>query len=101
MANFVPGTEDVPLMKEMTLIEEPMLFDKPEGRVVITTFITPAPWEKITSFYKDILPNFGWAFYKTSTPDKMIFVRQQEQLSIYPQKDNAKGQQITIEIKPL
>ena len=32
---FVPGTEDVPLMRELALVKDSdLVFDKPEGRII-------------------------------------------------------------------
>ena len=58
---FVPGTEDLPLMKELALVKgTDLVFDKPEGRIVEATMRGKATRKSVESFYAATLPQLGW-----------------------------------------
>ncbi|HTZ78785.1 MAG TPA: hypothetical protein VMC10_12785 [Stellaceae bacterium] len=59
---FVPGTEDVPLMKELAPVKgSDLVFDKPEGRIVEATARGKVTRIAVHDFYSQTLPQLGWA----------------------------------------
>jgi hypothetical protein len=59
-AGFVPGTEDVPLMPGLATTEKPVVFDKPQGRIVEAAAKGKVTREGVRRFYKETLPGLGW-----------------------------------------
>ena len=57
---FLPGTEDIPLMKGLSEVEETASFDSPSERMVLISAQTSVPAQKVESFYKQTLSNLGW-----------------------------------------
>jgi hypothetical protein len=60
---FFSSIPDMPLMtglKELT--DQTVVFDKPEGRIIESVaLIESQPEEAVIRFYKDTLPQLGWA----------------------------------------
>ena len=67
-ADFLSGTEDVPLMAG--LVEQgdgAVVFDTADGRIVeVTTTGTPSP-AAVRAFYAETLPQLGWHAEKGDT----------------------------------
>jgi hypothetical protein len=59
-AEFVPGTEDVPLMPGLTAAGDPVIFDKPEGRIVSASARGRVSRAVVRGFYAKTLPALGW-----------------------------------------
>jgi hypothetical protein len=59
-AEFVPGTEDVPLMPGLAAVGDPVVFDKPEGRIVTATARGKVSRAVVRGFYARTLPALGW-----------------------------------------
>ena len=58
---FVTGTEDVPLMPGLAMIEgSALVFDKPEGRIVEAQAHGAISRAKVQAFYASSLPQLGW-----------------------------------------
>jgi hypothetical protein len=58
---FVPGTEDVPLMKELAPVKgSDIVFDKPEGRIIEASARGKVTKAAVRSFYASTLPQLGW-----------------------------------------
>ena len=58
---FVPGTEDVPLMKELAPVKgTDLVFDKPEGRIIEASARGKVTKAAVRSFYASTLPQLGW-----------------------------------------
>lgn len=58
---FVPGTEDVPLMKELAPVKDSdLVFDKPEGRIIEASAHGKVTRAEVRSFYASTLPQLGW-----------------------------------------
>jgi hypothetical protein len=77
-ATYVPGTEDVPLMPGLTAIADgPLVFDKPQGRIVQASAKGAVRRADVLSFYAASLPSLGW---QKKTPER--FERDGEQLSV-------------------
>ena len=60
-AVFFSDVEDLPLMSGLReVVDEGMVFDKPEGRIVEAIAIGPVSREAIVTFYSATLPELGW-----------------------------------------
>jgi len=58
---FVTGTEDLPLMPGLALVEGAgMVFDTPQGRIVEAYAKGMAKREAVLDFYAATLPQLGW-----------------------------------------
>jgi|SRR5579863_7351763 len=58
---FVPGTEDLPLMKELVTVDgSAVVFNKPEGRIIEATARGKVSISAVRSFYGETLPQLGW-----------------------------------------
>jgi hypothetical protein len=58
---FVPGTEDVPLMRELAPVKDSdIVFDKPEGRIIEASARGKVTKAAVRSFYASTLPQLGW-----------------------------------------
>ncbi len=61
-AEFVAGTEDVPLMPGLATVGDSALaFDKPEGRIVTAEAVGKVSRRAAQEFYAKTLPQLGWA----------------------------------------
>ena len=58
--NFLPGTEDIPLMDGLKNVEETASFDSPTERMVLLSAETTLPAKQILAFYRQTLTNLGW-----------------------------------------
>lgn len=75
---FVPGTADVPVMPGLAAAEsEPLVFDKPGGRIVQAVLSGEVPRQAVLAFYDQTLPQLGWR----RTADR-VFVREGEELRL-------------------
>jgi hypothetical protein len=59
-AEFVTGTEDVPLMPGLVAQDGAVVFDKPEGRIVEAEARGKLARGKVVEFYDSTLPQLGW-----------------------------------------
>ncbi|OYQ35881.1 hypothetical protein CHU95_06345 [Niveispirillum lacus] len=60
-ADFVPGTEDVPLAPGLTaMADDALVFDNPTGRIVQATATGSTNADAVTRYYTDTLPQLGW-----------------------------------------
>jgi hypothetical protein len=60
-AEFVDGTEDLPLMQGLVTTEgKSLAFDKPEGRIVEAEAHGALARAKVKEFYNTTLPQLGW-----------------------------------------
>ncbi len=57
---FLPGTEDIPLMKGLKNVEETASFDNPSERMVLIGAETRLSEKEVLSFYRKSLSNLGW-----------------------------------------
>ena len=59
--DFVPGTDDLPLMKELVTVDgSGIVFNKPEGRIVQATARGKVSISAVRGFYGETLPQLGW-----------------------------------------
>lgn len=66
-AQFLPGTEDIPLMDGLVNVEETASFDNPSERMVLISAETKLSSQKVFSFYKQTLSNLGWQEVKPNS----------------------------------
>lgn len=85
---FVPGFTDVPVMPGLATAEsEPLVFDKPGGRIVQAVLSGQVPRQAVLAFYDQTLPQLGWR----RTADR-VFVREGEELRLeFPQPASRKA----------
>lgn len=75
---FVPGLTDVPAMPGLAAAEsEPLVFDKPGGRIVQTLLSGSVPRKAVLAFYDQTLPQLGWR--RTA---ERVFIREGEELRL-------------------
>jgi hypothetical protein len=61
-AEFVAGTEDLPLMPGLAAVAgSSLVFDKPQGRIVEAQATGKVNRSDVQSFYGATLPQLGWA----------------------------------------
>ncbi len=61
-ADFVAGTEDIPLMSGLVPVAGTnLVFDKPEGRIVEAQAHGKLARAAVSSFYGTTLPQLGWS----------------------------------------
>ena len=77
-AEFVAGSEDIPVMPGLHLIEDAgMVFDSPIGRIVETVYQTNQDRDSVRRFYQETLPALGWVSTSEDT-----FAREGEMLEV-------------------
>lgn len=75
---FVPGLGDVPAMPGLAATgEEPLVFDKPDGRIVQAVLTGRVDRKAVTAFYDQTMPQLGW----TRTAER-TFIREGEELRL-------------------
>jgi hypothetical protein len=61
-ADFVAGTEDLPLMGGLLPVPgSSVVFDKPQGRIIEAQARGKVTREQVEGFYAATLPQLGWA----------------------------------------
>jgi len=58
--DFLPATEDVPLMQGLYQVEETATFDSPSEKMTLISAASHEKPEKIQRFYRQVLTNLGW-----------------------------------------
>ncbi len=93
--DFIPGTEDIPLMEGLSIDEnETVIFDSPDGQIMTVLAKTSQKSQDVKRFYKASLTALGWKEISPST-----YQRGQDALSltVSPQQDSTSVKfQITI-----
>jgi hypothetical protein len=75
---FVPGTEDLPLMQGLVPVAgSSLVFDKPEGRIVEAQATGKLARADVVRFYAQTLPQLGWSAAGTD-----LWRRESERLRI-------------------
>ena len=62
--DFLPATEDVPLMDGLYQVEETATFDTPSEKMTIISALTHKTPQQIKSYYRQVLTNLGWTARK-------------------------------------
>lgn len=80
---FVRGMVDVPAMPGLAPAEaEPLVFDKPDGRIAQSLMAGPVDRKAVLAFYGRTMPQLGW----TPAPDPRAagtrFLREREELRL-------------------
>ncbi len=88
---FVQGSEDIPLLKDMEKIfDESLGFDSASGSIMSSSYESKTSLENIKKFYGKTLPQMGWNLKKIES-SKLLFVREKENLEIELIKKNEKN----------
>lgn len=96
-SSFFMSLDDVPLMEGLQeLPEETLTFDKPEGRIIESYALLndDVNAEGIFSYYKQVLPAFGWRMV-----GKRLFSRENEVLELAV-IDGEGGCKLKVMIRP-
>lgn len=78
--DFLKAIDDVPLVKGLTEMPEPIVFESDQGRVVRTSAEGQVDGARISSFYTASLPALGWK--PVAGADGLAFERENERLNI-------------------
>jgi len=79
---FVNGSEDIPLLKSLTQVNEEILgFDSSSGSISATNYKSEIDLEKVKNFYYKTLPQLGWKL-KEKKLEKIVFIRGNEKVEI-------------------
>ena len=57
---FLPGTEDIPLMKGIEKVEETASFESPSERMILIGAETKLSQKSVFDFYRKTLKNLDW-----------------------------------------
>ncbi|GIL40961.1 hypothetical protein [Roseiterribacter gracilis] len=77
-STWIDGVEDLPLMPQLTRsATPPVVFDKPEGRIVQASAEGLVPASDVRRFYESSLPQLGWV-----AAGPLRWVRGKEKLTI-------------------
>lgn len=77
-SSWIEGVEDLPLMPQLTrAATPPVVFDKPEGRIVQASAEGLVPATDVRRFYESTLPQLGWI-----AAGPLAWVRGKEKLTI-------------------
>ena len=87
-AEFLPFTQDIPLMPELILQDDYLSFDTPSGQILNLSAKTSLPCQQVFAFYTQTLPALGWREEKTG-----FFKRNWDTLSL-----SCTSQNISFEI---
>lgn len=80
--DFVHGSEDIPLLKEMEgVLGSSLGFDTESGSIIHTDYIISGGLEHAREFYIETLPQMGWSL-ENELIEKIIFQRDSETLEI-------------------
>ena len=75
---YLATLNDLPLSAQMKEnVDESMVFDIPQGRIVEVIAFTPETKEQVTAFYQKTLPALGWV-----RDEDLTFHRDREKLVI-------------------
>jgi hypothetical protein len=80
---FVTGLGDVPVMPGLTPAEEePLVFDKPDGRIAQTVMTGSVDRKAILAFYNQTMPQLGWKRGSDGKGAATRFTREGEELRL-------------------
>ncbi len=61
-ATFLTAIPEIPLAPGLQEnVDDTLIFDKAEGRIIATEALSARATEEILTFYRTVLPNLGWA----------------------------------------
>ena len=90
-AEFVQGSEDIPLLASMEKISEDSLgFDSDAGSIMSSSYQTKTDLKKVRNFYSQTLPQLGWKMIEDSE-SQSNFKRDNEKLEIEFTKEKDKN----------
>lgn len=81
--DFVKGSEDIPLLNNLEIIEDSnnLDFDSASGSVSTIDYRSQIDLEAVQKFYLETLPQMGWKLVNTSHT-RSSFVRENEKIEI-------------------
>ncbi len=85
---YLSTMEDVPLLPGFSEVaEEGMVFDQPEGRIVVAVARGASAGDEGVAAYRTLLPALGWV----PEGENLVFIREGERLSIEAMPDGDEG----------
>ena len=89
---FLTGTEDVPLMHNLSLLaDETFDFDTEDGRFYSSKATGLVDSQKVLTFYRQTLPQLGW-----TEKESGVFVREDDVLRINATQEQSENGKITV-----
>ncbi len=86
-AEYVSGTEDVPLLPGLIQLKDDVTnFDTASGNIVISTYSGKMSAGKVKEFYLETMPQLGWILI-SSSKDKLSYKRKNDSLEIFITKE--------------
>ncbi|OFW82588.1 MAG: hypothetical protein A2018_07700 [Alphaproteobacteria bacterium GWF2_58_20] len=96
---YLSTMEDVPLLPGLFEVpEEGMVFDQPEGRIVLAVARCESCGEEVASYYGGLLPALGWQTEDAS--GGLVFLRDGERLVIDVQAAVDGGSVVSFTLAP-
>lgn len=88
--HFFEMLEDIPLMPGLLEVpESALVFDKPGGRIIESKAVSETmAAESVRAFYETTLPQLGWQPIENSLSPALLFVRQDEKLSLQIKRED-------------
>ena len=89
--DFLTGTEDVPLMSALTLLDDETFdFDTEDGRLYFSKAVASVDSKKVLDFYHQTLPQLGWV-----EEEQGNFVREGDVLRISTTEEQSESKKKT------
>lgn len=89
--DFLPATDDIPLMAGLYQVEETATFDSPSEKMAIVFAVSKEKPEQITRYYRQVLTNLGWTEQKNNR-----YVRGSDTLTLEITTDKETSVQFTL-----
>ena len=100
--SFVAGIDGVPIMPGLSeQVDETVVFDKPEGRLVDALAISEASPADIIAWYGTALAEAGWSPLGPDIADRLLVQRDGEVLHIRVRDDEAEGVDVHFSLAPI
>ena len=81
-ASYLSAARDIPLAPSLHESDTlPLIFDTPAGRIIVVETTHMRAHRKVTTFYRESLPNLGWRISEDAPPN-LRFIRGSELLRI-------------------
>ena len=95
---FVEGISDLPLHQAFELLDEPLIFDSADGRIIEVTYVTQNSQlgqQEVIDYYQELMTQLGW-----QSVSPQIFEREGEQLSLEFEMKHGE-MQLTFILRPI
>lgn len=97
---YLADIADLPLAPGLTeQMDEALVFDKPDGRIIEATARGAVTRGSVTGFYRDVLPALGWRLAGQTEGGRsmeLMFDREDERITITAEDDPERDSLITV-----